>query len=164
MLYVFEFWWLDNTLRASTLVWRSLLVAAAVGAALGWWLGRRLDDAFDRFRAVVIVAFLAGLFGPLLGSLSNRLLSAPPRQEAVQVVRVEAFAQSRLGFMKGEKVKPEGYYLFVLWGDELERLRFRVLPDPPPARGDTLHLEVLPGLWGFAVALPPDDHTNRIAE
>ncbi len=158
-LYVLEFWWMDNTVGIATLAWAAAGVALVGGVALGLYVARYEQDAFDRFRIAMVAASLSALFGPLLGSLSNRLLAGPVRYVEVQVWRVEAFAQSRLGFIEGERIEPDGYYLFVKYGDELERFRFRSLPDPPPVRGQSIRLPVRRGLWGFEVVLPLDSQT-----
>ncbi len=164
VLYVFEFWWMDNTIEVEGLVLYALVVGAVLGAALGWWLSRHVVESYERFRIVVLWMFLAALFAPLAASLSNRLLAGRVEWRELEVVRVEQFAQSRLGFMKGEKVQPEGYYLFVLWGEGLERFRFRRLPEPLPRRGQKIEVPVRHGFWGFEVVLPPDGHTNLTAE
>lgn len=159
-LYVLEFWWMDNTIDIATLAWVAAGVALVAGLLLGLYVARYERDAFDRFRMVMIVASLCTLFGPFFGSLSNRLLAGPVHYVEVPVRRVEAFAQSRLGFIKGERIEPQGYYLFVWYGDELERLRFRSLPEPPPVRGQSIRLPVRRGLWGFEVVLPFDSQTS----
>jgi len=161
VLYVFEFWWMDNTIGVEALVLYSLVAGALAGAALGWWLGRRVEDYYDRFRIVVISSFLAAVFAPLLGSLSNRLLGGPVEWRELEVVRVEQYAQSRLGFMKGEQVQPDGYYLFAFHGRGLERFRFRRLPEPLPRRGQKIRVPVRQGFWGFEVVLPLDSHTTN---
>ncbi|GEM_PF-2739603 len=159
--YVFEFWWMDNTIGVASLVVWSLVGGSLMGAALSWWLTRKLKDGFERFKMVLLGAFLLGAFGPLGGSLSNRLLAGPVQARRVQVQRIEAFAQSRLGFFKGEQVKPEGYYLFVYDSETqvLERLRFRSLPRPLPKRGQYIQVLVRRGFWGYDVVLPLDSQT-----
>lgn len=164
VLYVLEFWWMDNTIEVEGLVINSLVVGTLAGAVLGWWLGRKAEDYYDRFRIVVLCMFLAALFAPLAGSLSNRLLAGPVEWRELEVVRVEQFAQSRLGFMKGEQVQPDGYYLFAFHGRGLERFRFRQLPEPLPHRGQKIRVPVRHGFWGFEVVLPLDGHNKLIAE
>ncbi|RMF26915.1 MAG: hypothetical protein D6765_08235 [Bacteroidetes bacterium] len=152
-LYALELRWLENTFRAGRLVGWSMGVGAAVGGWVAYRLQERFPEGVDRWRLWTACLLFFALFGPLVGSLSNRLLSLSGVQQ-VEVTFFEAkgFYSDRFGILLGEKPEVERYHLFVLYDDRLERLETRK-PQKLEGleRGEPLLLPLKKGLWGFEV-------------
>ena len=152
-LYALELRWLENTIRAGRLVGWSMGLGAALGAWVAYRLQHRFSEGVERMRLWAASLLFFGLFAPLFGSLSNRLLSFSTVQE-VEVTFFEAkgFYSDRFGIIVGEKPEVVRYHLFVLYDDRLERLETRK-PQKLEGleRGEPLLLPLKKGLWGYEV-------------
>ncbi len=150
VIYVLEFPYFSNTFEVEKLVYASLAVGLIIGLALAMLLGRHIQNDIDRYRVwALFIVFCTG-FAPLFGSLTNRLLSPYDVQnQQFQFIAEESYAASRYGFIVGEKVKAEGYFIYVIKDDKVERLkskqeRFRDIPE-----NTQIDLPVRKGLFGF---------------
>ncbi|MFQ5447097.1 MAG: hypothetical protein ACE5FF_09185 [Saprospiraceae bacterium] len=150
--YAVEFQVFANTLDAQNLVVKSLLWGLVAGLLLGWQLGKHAGDTLAKFRVWTFCISMLPLFAPLIGSWSNRL----PVRHSREVIQVEffsekAYAASRFGFFEGEKIEPEGYYIFIFKDGKMERLKSSKPRFPAAERGEMIPLTVINGLFGYEV-------------
>lgn len=151
-VYTFEFHWIENTFDAGKLVSRSVFAGVLAGILTGFLWRKKADDLVARLRLWSACLLLPAMFAPLIGSLTNRLLSPhPERLIHVEFWQETAYAEERFGFIKGEKVEPEGYYIFVVRDGEIKRFDSKIPRFPSVQRGDQIELPVKKGLWGFDV-------------
>jgi hypothetical protein len=149
VVYVFEFYFFQRTFSLSKLLLPGALAGVLTGVALGWRFSRTAEDAVDRIQIYLFWTFLATVFFPLLTSLGNRLLSPHPAAwESVAFFEQKPYVSDRFGIMKGQEVKPSGYYLFFFRNGELERIDNVHPLAPAPERGDTILIPVRKGLFG----------------
>lgn len=152
-LYVREFSVLFNTIGAKNLVLGSMLVGAflAVGALRLWhW---RFTPWERHLPEVLIILVFSVLFAPLFGSLLNRALGKTEFQ-SFQFVSETPYFASNYGILKGEKIKPTGYFLKVEESGYTYIFRYKTQTYYPITQpGDTILLPVRKGLFGCRVVL-----------
>lgn len=150
VLYGLELPYFDNTLGFRTLLGWSLGIGSLVGVLLGGLSWRAGKDAVEKIQLFLLVFVPVLVFSPLFGSLSNRLLGErEPRSMQVTFWKQEGHAFSRLGFIEGEPVEPDEYYLFFHQGGELVRVRKQTPFQVPTEQGDPFQLRVRKGAWGY---------------
>ena len=152
VLYVFEFRHFDNTLRVKGLVIASLIVGALLGLLLGIRYRHRGADLTEKVQIFVFFIVISMIFMPLIGNLSNRLLSfrqAVPTE--VEFVEERPYLSDRMGVIKGEEIKPTGYYLFFYHQQTLFRIKSKTARFGGLQRGDLIQLDIKKGLWGWQV-------------
>ncbi len=150
VLYVFEFEWLNRTFHSRSLVFIFLLLGALVGYLLSKKLRKTGKDWVEKLQLTLLIAVPLALFAPLLGSLSNRLLSFRAEQSIpVELVEEKAYFASIFGVLQDEKVKPTGYRSFFYKDQQLLRLQSKTPLFEGAEQGDTVQLPLKKGLWGF---------------
>lgn len=153
-IYTFEFHWIENTFESGKLVVRSIIAGVVIGILLGIVLRKQADDLVSRLRLWSACLILPAIFAPLAGSLSNRLLT--PHAESpvyVEFWEEKPYAQERFGFIKGEKIEPEGFYIFLVREGEMKRFKSETRRFPGAQRGQQVEIPVKKGLWGFDVLM-----------
>ncbi len=150
VLYVLEFPAIRNTFKPGRLIWGAVIIGAVIGLVVGWFFQRTLFELVDKLRSFAFFIFVFAFFAPLFASWSNRFLSPYAIEErSCELIAKKAFYSERFGFMKGEKPKPAGYYIFVYDGKEIQRIVSRDGRFLSFSEGDTLKLPVKKGLWGI---------------
>ena len=150
--YVFEFQWIENTFDAGELIWKSIAGGVLAGLGLGWFLRKKADDFVSRIRLWSACILLPAFFAPLIGSLTNRLLSPYPRQpQTFEFWEEKPYAAELYGFLEGEKIEPDGYFVFIIRNGKLKRFNSKIQRFQGIQRGETIELPVKKGLWGFEV-------------
>ncbi|MBK8706347.1 MAG: hypothetical protein IPN33_24145 [Saprospiraceae bacterium] len=92
---------------------------------------------------------IPALLMPLAAGLSNRLLSSHPTVPTPVIFESEKpFYSSLFGFIKEDKGKPTGYYLFFYHQDRLYRVENRTAQFGGVQRGEEVLLPMRRGLWG----------------
>lgn len=148
--YVFEFRWMENTFEVRKLVWGSVVTGIFLGTLVTWRWQKNVDDSVAKMQLWAACLLLPAMFAPLFGSLANRLLSTRPAQIEEFIFHEEkAFAASPFGFFKGEKIAPDGYYIFFNRNGKLERIESDRPRFEDIERGTTIELPVKKGLFGF---------------
>ena len=131
------------------------MLGAIFGAFLAMRYTKTVNTLIEKLQISLFFIFLIGLTFPLLGSLSNRLLSFQPVvSEQVEFVEIKAFAQSRLGMTKEELkngIKPSGYYLFFVRNDRIERIQLKEPMFEEVKRSEMVSFPIKQGLWGYDV-------------
>lgn len=148
--YALEFWRLSNTMHVGRLVLVGIFTGLILGSLVAMKLASSEIDLVSKLRWWVAVPVLAGLFGPLLISWIDRLPFGTSKR-TVQAVFMEEkpFAQERFGIPKGEKIEPDGYFIFLMLDGSLERFRSRRQQFPNATKGDTVTVQFSKGLLGF---------------
>lgn len=151
-LYTWEFSYFNRYLSFTRIMIVGLLVGGLLGGLGAWYWSRRFSDWYDRLRLSLGVVLAGILLGPLLLSLANRLLDPRPAfMERVEFVRGEGRFHSRFGLPNADElVDPNSYHLYFYRQSSLERVIFSRPPEKLDfQRGDTLTLEIKPGLLGM---------------
>jgi len=152
-LYVGEFAVLFNTIGARWLILGSMLVAllAASGAL---WLWRERFTPWERHTPEVLMTLVFSvLFAPLFGSLLNRAFGKNDFQ-SFEFVSEMPYLASNYGILKGEKIKPSGWFLIVKERGRRLDFKYKTQPYYPLSHpGDTILLPVRKGLFCRIVLL-----------
>lgn len=148
-LYAFEVKYFSNTFEVESLVWRSLLVGVLVGIAAGYFFSKRFNDGLEKLKLYIFFVVISLLLFPLLGSLSNRLLSFSPKQKIeVELQSQEAYLQSRFGRVK-MKNKKDGIFLFFVKDQNIKRVKTKEILFPDSQKGDRVYIVTKKGFWGY---------------
>lgn len=148
-LYVKEFYWFNRTLNVGGLVLWSISMGGACGVVAWLFLRRHAADSIDNFRILAFCVLIPALLMPLAAGLSNRLLSPHPTVSTPVIFESEKpFYSSLFGFIKEDKGKPSGYYLFFYHQDRLYRIENRSAQFAGVRRGEEILLPMRRGLWG----------------
>lgn len=154
VLYVLEFPYFSNTFGVKKLVVASLVVGGLLGGIIGYFFRKEAEDLTERIQIYVFFIILTMIFMPLIGSLSNRLLSfQAAATEQVEFVQVEPFFTDRFGILKGEKVKPNAFHTFFYRQDCLSYIRTKTNIFSLAQTGDLINITTRKGFWGFDYAV-----------
>lgn len=152
VLYVVEFDHIGNTLFAFGLIGKSLLHALLIGIYLGWRFQSKGKEQVDKIRIWAASVLLSLFFAPMVGSMSNRILSfSKIKFQPFEFIEEKAFASSAYGFLKGEKIEADGCYLFVYYEGAIHRLKRKHCIYWDRKRGDIINLPTKKGLWGYEI-------------
>ncbi len=150
VLYVFEFDHIGNTISVEGLIKMSLLIGLLIGLGIGWRMQNKGKEQVDRIRIWTASIVFSLFFAPLIGSMTNRLLPRSGiKHKTVEFIEEKAFAASAYGFLKGEKIEPDGCYLFVYYEGAIHRLKRKKCSYTGLNQGDEIQLPVKKGLWGY---------------
>ena len=148
-LYAFEVKYISNTFEVKSLILRSLLVGTLVGVAAGYFFSKSFNDGLEKLKLYIFFVVISLLLFPLLGSLSNRLLSFSPKQKIeVELQSQEAYLQSRFGRVKTKK-KKDGIFLFFVKDQKIERVKTKEVLFPESKKGDRVYIVTKKGFWGY---------------
>ncbi len=152
VLYALEFNWFNRTINMPALALGSFILALLIGLGIGHRYAQQEHGLTEKIQIYLFFAGSCGIFGPLAGSLSNRLLS-PPAGSPTPVEFVDQWSEyaSRGGLMKGEVPQGNLYTIEFYYRQRVRRVISRTPVPNPGARGDTIYLLIKPGLWGFEV-------------
>ena len=149
-LYAFEVPWFSNTFNIQWLVGIALGIGLICGAVLGWKMSKHGEEEMEKVAYVGLSLFVCLGVMPLFLSLSNRLLSPfPVVKEKVEFVKSSAYIGSRFGVHKGQSSKEDGFHIFFIRNNRIERIKTRHNPFVGISKGTTVELPVKRGLLGF---------------
>ena len=147
VLYGFEFKHFSNTFGVKKLVLWSLAIGAIAGGILAYFVTKSYDDLLEKFQVYVFFVILTALLSPLVGSLSNRWLSFAEKEKIeVELVSQSTYTKSRFGNVKTKK---DGYFIFFVKGNKIERVKTKELFFPNVQAGDAISIFTRKGFWGF---------------
>lgn len=150
--YTFEFQWIENTFDAAELIWKSIAVGVLAGLGMGWIFRKKVGDLVGQIRLWSACLLLSAFFAPLLGSLTNRLLSPHPVQmQTFELWEEKPYAAELYGFLEGEKIEPDGYYIFIVRNETIKRIDSKIQRFKDVQRGEIVELPIKKGLWGFEI-------------
>jgi hypothetical protein len=131
-----------------------LLISIVVGLLLGfglwsYFVHKNPDmELLTKFQLCLALLFGGSLLMPPLTSFTNRTLSfAEPQQVPVIFYKSEGYYANRYGILP--HAKPDGYYVFFVKDDQLERIKVRENLFPDAVEGAEVLLPVNQGAWGF---------------
>ena len=145
-----ELKYFSNTFDAKRMVYTALLAGLVLGALLSYLFTKNKPtmELLPKFQVWVALLVLCALFMPPLLSFTNRHLSfSSVKHIPVIFVKVEGFYADRYGLLNSKT--PDGYFIFILKENKLERLKTRNNPFPDAEEGQEVLLPVQKGLWGF---------------
>jgi len=149
-MYTREFHVLSNTIEGKRLVWGALAFGAVLSVSLIYFFRQRFQP-WEKHRPEVFMLFFAlTLIMPLLASLLNRA-GATEHHRSFVFLSEQPFTEAGYGVLKGEVLKPSGYFLLVKdEGGVAHRFRYRQQAYYPMTRaGETVLLPLQKGLLGF---------------
>ncbi|MEM6963762.1 MAG: hypothetical protein AAF573_03285 [Bacteroidota bacterium] len=153
VLYVIEFRHFSNTFGVKSLILWALLLGAIIGIGLGYYFSKEISDSLERLKIYIFCTVLTTLLMPLLGGLSNRYFSLEkPKTINVELFDQKVFGQSRFGNVEGQ-IQKDGYYLFIVKDQKIERLKTKDLVFLDAQKGDTIAIQVKKGFWGYDIFL-----------
>lgn len=168
VLYALEFRYFNLTLQVRSLVLWSVAAGVVLGAFLGYRYQRKTREQVEKIQIYAFFILLSAVFMPLLGSLSNRLLSLSEIAPVpVEFLQEEARYADRFGITKGDTVRPNEYFLFFYKDGDIHRIKTTTPEFSGKERGDTILLPIRKGLWGYEIVRPdalPDPQRNRNTE
>ena len=151
-LYTHEIHWFNNTFNVAMLLWIGVLLGLVTGAWIGWKLKEKGSDLMEQFVYMVLCLLIGVLLFPLLLSLTNRLLSPfAVSPQSVEFVQANAYIGSRFGKPKGQTSREDGFHVFFIRNNKLERIKCRTHPYPGAQKGEIIDLPVKRGLLGFEI-------------
>lgn len=152
-LYVREFPYFSNTIGVGKLVGVSLMAALLLGGGILWFWKAHFKPWERHLPQVLFILLFCPLFAPLLASLLNRSAGETTYMKFEFIAETPYFS-SNYGLLKGEKIRPTGYFLAVRDGDLGYRFRYKQQAYYPLTKpGETILLPVKKGLLGFQVVL-----------
>lgn len=150
-LYTREFPVFSNTIGVRTLVLASCLAGALAGSGMIYTLRHRLTPWGRHLPEVAIILAFPVIFAPLFGSLINRA-GGELEHQSFGFISEQPYVSSNYGLLKGEKIKPTGYRLYVKEGARVLKFRYKSQAYYPITRqGEIVLLPVRKGLLGFRV-------------
>ncbi len=148
-LYAFEVKYFSNTFEVKGIIWRSLILGVLVGIVAGYFFSKPFKDGLEKLKLYIFFIVISLLLFPLLGSLSNRLLSFSPKQKTeVELQSQEAYLQSRFGRVKTEN-KKDGIFLFFVKDQKIQRVKTKEVLFPDSKKGDRVSIVTKKGFWGY---------------
>ncbi|MEM1321503.1 MAG: hypothetical protein AAGG75_14700 [Bacteroidota bacterium] len=152
-LYAFEVPRFSNTFNIQWLIGIALLLGALLGVYVGWKMSRYGEEEMEKVAYVGLSFFICIAIMPLLLSLTNRILSPfPVVEEKVEFVKASAYIGSRFGVHKGQSTKADGYHIFFIRNNRVERIKSKENIYPGVRKGTEVRLSVRRGLLGFDFA------------
>lgn len=150
-LYVREFTVFYNTLGVLPLAIGSIIGALALAGAVLYRFRERFTPLNRHGTEIALILVLSAFFAPLFGSWLNRGLGRQG-ERSFEFVSETAYIASGYGILKGEKLKPTGYFLDVKDGDKRYRFKYKQQAYYPLTRpGERILLPVKKGLLGLSV-------------
>lgn len=149
-LYVLEFEWFGFTLGVKRLVLLSTLVSTLVGLSVGHWLQTKVRGLTEKVQVYIFFTVVGLVYGPLIGSLSNRLPSHPVKEHPLILAKQRPIYEYKQKLPSPERVVV-GHTWFFYYKDRLWKVDGKYYSHPTATRGDTLRAEVRKGLWGFDI-------------
>lgn len=130
------------------------LIGGALGLGIGIYLWRILDDDDSKFSLFTASLILGIVLGPLVTSISNRLLSTANDLIEYEVIEIYPVMKSAFGVIKDEKFIPDGHELTIRNADG--KFNIEIGPDLSKYQidDDSIFLKVNRGFWGFKYISP----------
>jgi hypothetical protein len=147
----------SNTFQVEILV--SLLLIAGVIAALLWsrtYLMRKgIEDIIEKTQITLITILLVCSSLIIIGINLNYMFSfSSDYQKDIYISDIQPFIKTRGGLLKGEKVAPTGYHVFIEKDGKRERIRFQQFSNFEVWKNQNVILNFRKGLLGFEVFIP----------
>lgn len=150
VFYVKEFQYFSNTFQVKSLVIRSIIAGGIIGALIAFQAAKKYTNAHDKFTMYPFFMILLMVFAPFFGSMTNRVFSFQEKQNIEVIYHSKSiFAKSRFGFLKGEKITPNGGFLFFIKDQKIERVKTNVNYMPDAKEGDRISIVTRKGFWGY---------------
>jgi len=147
ILFAFETRHFSNTFEVKNLVKRSLAIGFLTACVISFFYTKRYSESLDKLQITIFFIVSCLLSFPLLGSLSNRLLSFSPKEKVeVEYNSQEVYSKSRFGKVKS---KPDGLFLFFVKDQKIERVKTEENIFPKAKKGDRVYIVIKKGFWGY---------------
>lgn len=156
-LYVFEFAYLQNTFNVFYLIIGSIIIGAIIGFVIGQKQRKKFNDEDEKRVVSVGYPIMIGLLFPLMISLINRKLNfRTPKQETVEFFKFEPYGGSRVGNIGGGSTDIDGYSIFFIRNQNIERIRSKEPHFRDIIQGQEIQIPVSKGLLGFEYVMLPE--------
>ena len=148
VLYAFEMKWFGLYLNVKALVLGSLAAGALLGALVGVQYSTRGYDLTERVQIIVFFTVMCMVFGPLVGSLSNRLLSSEGEQTHVLIDSAWIKDAEPFGKIKGNEATRRLVRIFFDYEGKGHEITYEMAESALPKSGERMGIRVRNGLWG----------------
>ena len=150
-LYVREFRIFSNTIGVKGLVWGAMAAGLLVAVGTLYYFRARFQPLNRHLTELALLVVLSVFFAPLFASWLNRAFGHQVEQ-SFEFVAERAYLASGYGILKGEALKPTGYYLDVRQNGQLYRFQYKSQAYFPLTRpGESILLPLRKGLFGVRV-------------
>jgi hypothetical protein len=140
----------SNTFGVKQMVLISLFAGCLLGLGLWWNIVREKPEMelLTKFQLSLALIISGMILMPPIVSFTNRTLSFSERQQVpVIFYKAEGYYSSRFGRLP--QSKPDGYYVFFVKDNQLERIKVKENPYQDAEGDSQVLLPVKRGLWGF---------------
>lgn len=112
-------------------------------------------DKIEKTQVILIFCVVSMLTFVSVGINLNYLVALKDEgQKELPILEISPFYKSMGGIIKGEIVKPSGYYLTILYQGKKERLKFNEVEKYQDFVGQNVGLSIRKGILGFDVCIP----------
>lgn len=146
--YVNEFNHINRTLGIGRLMALSAFAGAVAGFVFAYAIQSKYSDVEAKIRVFSVAVVVGVVLLPLLSSMLNRALGDEPVPTPVLFEAEQPFYSNRLGLIKGEVIRPTGYFLFFYKDEQLFRITNKNSISKNLSRGDTIMLPIRKGFFG----------------
>lgn len=152
-LYVREFPVFSNTVNGKGLVLMALVAGFVLAGILFLINRRRFTPAEKHLPEIFLLFFFIPLFAPLFFSLVNRAGGNQVKQ-SFEFIAETPYLASAGGLVKGEKIKPTGWHLYVRENEKIHHFKYKTQAYYPITKpGEAVLLPMQEGLLGYRVML-----------
>lgn len=141
---------LENCFDADKLVLYSALAGLPFAALVFGLFQNKIADKADKYRVLASLTLLCLILFPLAGSVSNRWLASPGIHPVkVILLKQTPYYAGRFGLPAKDKLTWTGYYTFVVYLGNTERLSSRSPLFDEQWVGSEMELSMKKGFWGY---------------
>ncbi|MCC6413606.1 MAG: hypothetical protein IT270_18260 [Saprospiraceae bacterium] len=152
-LYVREFPVFSNTVGINKMVFTALLAGLAVAGGIFLLLRKRLTPVEKHMPEFFMLFFFIPMLSPLVFSLLNRA-GGNKLKQSFEFVAETPYLASAGGILKGEKIKPTGWHLYVRENQKVLHFKYKTQAYYPITKpGEAVLLPMQEGLLGYRVML-----------
>jgi hypothetical protein len=125
---------------------------------------RKIKDRIEKTQVTLLICTISMLTLLAIGVNLNYLVSMRDAGlKNIPIMEIQPFYKTSGGIIKGEIVKPSGYFVKIFYQGKQERLQFKSIENYQQFVGQTVGLHLRKGILGFDVCLPkPMAITNNL--
>lgn len=146
-----------NTFNIETLVTFLLLLGLLLALYLSYRYikSKNIVENIEKTQTILSICLISTLTFVSLGINVNYIFSLNDEgNKVLPVLEIQPFYKTVGGIIKGEIVKPSGYYVSILYQSKKERLKFEKIENYQQFVGQNTAFHIRKGILGFDVCIP----------
>ncbi len=148
--YLHEVPYFSNTFDMSYLFFRALILGALAGAALGWFVIKKVTDTSDRVPIFILCVVGCMVIFPLKASFINHFFAKnAPFTIKVSFQKEEPLRTSRFGIARNGVITADAFYVHFIKDGKMERIRSKNQSFQTVEKGQEIELPIKKGFFGF---------------